>query len=478
MFQTTFLSLLALCANLVFAVQPITIKGSDFINSVTGDRFQILGVAYQPGGSSGYDPSSGVDPLSDGNVCLRDAALMQQLGVNAIRVYNVDPDLNHDMCASIFNAVGIYMLIDVNSPLAGQSIDRGAPWTTYDASYLNRTFAVVEAFKSYPNTLLYFSGNEVINDEPSSQVVPPYMRAVTRDLKNYIAKNSDRTIPVGYSAADVRDILLDTWNYLQCTTTGDTSDPSRVDLFALNSYSWCGKSSFQTSGYDVLVSDFSNTSVPVFFSEYGCNVPAPRVFTEVPVIYGPLMTPVLSGGLVYEYSEETSDYGLVNINSNGSAQLLPDFDTLQSQFDTLNVTALQGLKAENTSVVPPSCAASLITNSTFDSNFTLPAVPPGVSDLINNGISPKPTGSLVSVTATKVTQLVENASGTVISGLAITPLANDESNNPGKTTATGSATGSAASATTTKKSAAASVRGNRNAVVAIVLSAAGCISLL
>ena len=157
-------------------MQPITIKGSDFINSVTGDRFQILGVAYQPGGSSGYNPASGADPLSDGDICLRDAALMQQLGVNAIRVYNVDPDLNHNMCASIFNAVGIYMLIDVNSPLAGQSIDRGTPWTSYDASYLNRTFAVVEAFKSFPNTLLFFAGNEVINDVPSGGVVPPYMR--------------------------------------------------------------------------------------------------------------------------------------------------------------------------------------------------------------------------------------------------------------------------------------------------------------
>jgi hypothetical protein len=190
------------------------------------------------------------------------------------------------------------------------------------------------------------------------------------------------------------------------------------------------------------------------------------------------MTPVLSGGLVYEYSQETSDYGLVNINSNGSAQLLPDFNTLQSQFNTLNVTALQGLKAENTTVVPPTCAASLLSNSTFDSNFTLPAVPSGVSDLIKNGISPKPTGSLVSVTATKVTQQVENASGTVMSGLAITPLANDESNNPGKTTATGSATGSAASATTTKKSAAVSVRGDRKVVGAMLLLVVGCVSLL
>lgn len=68
------------------------------------------------------------------------------------------------------------MLLDVNSPLPGESINRGAPWTTYTTSYLNRTFAVVEAFKDYPNTLLFFAGNEVINDGPSSDLVPPYMR--------------------------------------------------------------------------------------------------------------------------------------------------------------------------------------------------------------------------------------------------------------------------------------------------------------
>ena len=68
------------------------------------------------------------------------------------------------------------MLIDVNSPLAGESIDRSAPWTSYDSSYLNRTFAVVEAFKNYPNTLLFFAGNEVINDDTTGGTVPPYMR--------------------------------------------------------------------------------------------------------------------------------------------------------------------------------------------------------------------------------------------------------------------------------------------------------------
>lgn len=77
---------------------------------------------YQPGGSAGFKPESGIDPLSNGTECLRDAALMQQLGVNAIRVYNLDPALNHDDCASIFNAVGIYLILDVNSPLPGESL--------------------------------------------------------------------------------------------------------------------------------------------------------------------------------------------------------------------------------------------------------------------------------------------------------------------------------------------------------------------
>jgi 1,3-beta-glucanosyltransferase GAS3 len=133
-----------------------------------------VGVAYQPGGSSGYTP--GKDPLSDGTVCLRDAALMQQLGVNAIRVYNVDPNVNHDLCASIFNVAGIYMLIDVNSPLPNESLNAGEPWTSYDSDYLERTFGVVEAFKNYPNTLLFFAGNEDINDYKSGGVVPPYLR--------------------------------------------------------------------------------------------------------------------------------------------------------------------------------------------------------------------------------------------------------------------------------------------------------------
>jgi hypothetical protein len=40
------ITLLGLYISLVQAVRPIVVKGSDFVNSVTGDRLQIIGVAY------------------------------------------------------------------------------------------------------------------------------------------------------------------------------------------------------------------------------------------------------------------------------------------------------------------------------------------------------------------------------------------------------------------------------------------------
>lgn len=41
--------------------------------------------------------------------------LTHSLGINTIRVYNLNPYLNHDECASIFNAAGIYLALDVRN---------------------------------------------------------------------------------------------------------------------------------------------------------------------------------------------------------------------------------------------------------------------------------------------------------------------------------------------------------------------------
>lgn len=261
---------------------------------------------------------------------------------------------------------------------------------------------------------------------------------------------------MGYSAADVRNILVDTWNYLQCTTTPGTPDPSRVDLFALNSYSWCGDATYQSSGYNVLQGYFQNTSVPVFFSEYGCNQVTPRVFTEVETLYGPLMTEDISGGLVYEYTEGTNNYGLVTVNDDGSADLLADYDTLQTRYNALNFTLLESTKPGNTSNSPPTCTSSLIQNSAFSSNFSIPVTPSGATALIASGLSNPNQGKLVAVTQLNVQNVVTASNGQPMTGIKITAIADDESNSPSGVTASNSTSTSTTAMATSAAPAASS----------------------
>lgn len=295
------------------------------------------------------------------------------------------------------------MFIDVNSPLQGDSIDSTNPANTYTTSYLNRTFAVIEAFKDYPNTAAFIAGNEVISTAPQGSTNPPYIRAVIRDLKSYIGKHSKRAIPVGYAAADVRDVLFDTLAYLQCSLTVDSADDSsRADFFALNSYSWCGNSSFTGSTYDMLVAGFRNSSIPVLFSEYGCNEIRPRIFTEVPALYGDQMDSLFSGGIIYEFTQGENSYGVVNISSDGSAQLTGEFYTLKDQFASLNFTNIQGTKSTASLLFVPACNSSVIANPIpnspdFMTDWNLPVLPAGAQDIIDNGVNPAPTGTIVTI---------------------------------------------------------------------------------
>lgn len=347
----------------------------------------------------------------------------------------------------------MYMMIDVNSPLVGEAITSFEPWTSYYMEYLNRTFAVVEAFANYPNTLLFFSGNEIINDLDSAEFVPPYIRAVTRDLKNYIKNNLDRQIPVGYSAADVRSVLWDTYNYVTCALDGNEDDMSRADIFALNSYSWCGKdATFESASYDDLVEGFTKTPVPVFFSEYGCNETPERYWTETQSIYGPDMYNVFSGGVVYEWTEEDNNYGLVEIKDK-QTEILGDYNRLKSELSKIKWEDVQSMKPSSKKNSPVECKTSLIKEKGFMNNFTLPDVPPGAQKLINNGIKPKPSGKIIDIDDYKVSLSVVDNNGKTLSGLAVKPLDDDETNWSGKNDAsTGSSSSNSTNSTSSDES--------------------------
>lgn len=344
------------------------------------------------------------------------------------------------------------MLLDVNSPLPNESLNPGDLASSYNSGYLNRVFAVVEAFKNFPNTLGFFSGNEVIQFPGSEGVVPPYLRAVTRDLKQYISKHSPRNIPVGYSAADVREFLADTFEYLSCGIDGSSSDETRIDFFGLNSYSWCGgDATFQTAGYDILVQLFGNTTIPVFFSEYGCNEVKPRVFDEVQAVYGPEMTKVMSGGIVYEYVQESNEFGLVDLHDNGTATIRIDYNNLQKQYNELDIERLQSGNSSANILKAPRCSGGLITGASFSKSFKVPSLPPGGQSLIDNGIQKPNNGKLVDVKETVVKSEVYGSNGGLIENLAIKPLPEDQSNTPNGQDTTGATTTTAPGTSTGQK---------------------------
>ncbi|KAK7416490.1 1,3-beta-glucanosyltransferase [Neonectria punicea] len=293
----------------------VSVSGNAFY--ADGKRFYLRGIDYQPGGAA-----ANIDPLADTKICERDIAKFKDLGVNVIRVYAVDNAADHDECMSKLDAAGIYLVLDVNNP--AYSINRAKPGPSYNAAYLQSVFATVEMFAQYDNTLAFFSGNEVINDEKDTDKSAPYVKAVTRDMKNYMKERKLRNVPVGYSAADVSSNRMQTAQYMNCGT-----NDMRSDFFAFNDYSWCN-SDFETSGWDVKVKNFTDYGLPIFLSEYGCIKNRPRTFEEVEAMMSSEMSGVYSGGLLYEYSIEDNKYGIVSIGKDDKVTTIKEYNLFKT----------------------------------------------------------------------------------------------------------------------------------------------------
>jgi len=177
------------------------------------------------------------------------------------------------------------------------------------------------------------------------------------------------------------------WNRFQTAEYMNCGDAQiRSDLFAFNDYSWCDPSSYTISGWNQKVAQFSNYSIPLFLSEYGC-ITNTRQFQEVAALYSTQMTPVYSGGLVYEYSQEPSNYGLVVINSDGTITERPDFTALQTAYqNTSNPSGNGGYNANGSpSTCPPAQPPEWVVGTTL-----IPTMPAGANTYLQNGAGTGP----------------------------------------------------------------------------------------
>ncbi|SJX61724.1 related to GAS1-glycophospholipid-anchored surface glycoprotein [Sporisorium reilianum f. sp. reilianum] len=362
------------------AIASVTRRGKYLYQG--NNRFYIKGVAYQEpapiaastaanDANGGFpEPDSFTDPLALPDACTRDVANFRDLGINTIRVYSVNSSLNHDPCMSTFSNEGIYVILDLALPANG-SINRANP--TWDVSLLDLYAGTIDVFTKYDNLLAVNIANEVVN-QPSNANAAPFIKAAVRDVKAYLrSKNSN--VLVSYSSTD-GDSGTNNWRdqlayYLTCGSAATS-----VDLYGLNSYAWCGNSSYTASGYSTLTNEFASLPVPAYLSEFGCSEGIGannRPWTEVQALYSQPMTNTFSGGVAFSYFPQPSgvNYGLVSVSGN-SVTLQSDWQSLKRQFAN-TTSAPTGAPANASS--SPSYAACRGNTNNFPASTVLPPTP-------------------------------------------------------------------------------------------------------
>jgi hypothetical protein len=255
----------------------------------------------------------------------------------------------------------------------------------WNQTQFERFQAVMDAFQSFDNVAGFFVGNEVLTT-PANSPAAPYVKAAAHDMKSYRNSKGYRSIPVGYSAADIASLRPMLQDYLACGP--DLS--AIIDFFSLNAYEWCGQNTYETSGYAALTANVTSYNVPIFFSETGCIIPPPRTFEDQSAIFGPQMSPYWSGAIVYEWIQESNNYGIVSYGpkvdpaspnappdgfprSGTPLPISPDFQNLKTQWAQATPAATAE-SAYNPSITTIACPASTASAWDVDPNAELPTL--------------------------------------------------------------------------------------------------------
>lgn len=174
----------------------------------------------------------------------------------------------------------------------------------------------------------------------------------------------------------------------------------------------------------------SDYNIPIFMSETGCNLVKPRNFDDQSALFGPDMADSWSGSVVYEWIEETNNYGIVSYGAPADptatgdgvyegytrtgtpTPVSPDFDHLSSQWATLTPAGVSA-DAYTPAASPPACPAFTSGMWEVSGNAPLPTIGAKFTDYTSALSSASADGPGTSTSASSA------ASSTRVSSIAL-----------------------------------------------------------
>ncbi|OQR92451.1 glycoside hydrolase [Thraustotheca clavata] len=404
------LSALVCLQEAINAINPVVIKGQRMFVYSTGSPFLVKGVDYYPRPNAGILDINNYDFFTDENeeIWRPHIQQFQELGVNAIRLYAVDPSQSHDKFMCALEAIGVYVLVDLAASCTDCAITKEPYPQCYPGALKTRGQQIIVAFSKYNNVLGFSAGNEVNNVVNDSPINAPCQKKFIRDMRAFIhsCQSKMRPIPVGVVLADFQ--RKSNAAYYNCrTNSSDTLE--NVEWYGLNAYVQCDPAAPLSTvgpGYAALLSDFKslNMSVPVMLTEYGClNVgystvsgyQAQRTWADASWMLSSSFNDIFTGGFAFEFSTEnanskadspypftkygTQNYGLGYFSPetcDGRAtpciyNRMPNYGFLATQYNASTGSQL-AVSSQYTGyrTVPPACPTGFaaISNSTWASD--------------------------------------------------------------------------------------------------------------
>ena len=143
---------------------PAVLKGKKFFDSVTGDYIPIKGICYYPRPNEGdLSVSHSVDYFNQEfkDLWEADVEYFKDLGINTIRIYGVNPSVNHDAFMCALREAGIYVIVGLLADCQDCGIGGDQAPSCYPATLKERGQRIIHTFSYYDNVLAFSAGNEI-----------------------------------------------------------------------------------------------------------------------------------------------------------------------------------------------------------------------------------------------------------------------------------------------------------------------------